>query len=293
MTWVIFTAEIGTAPAFSTEILGYIHASETPLVMRGYFGDTLTVIYDEGEGLGELENDLLQYLKDYGENEGWSQDVLERAARNAVEAVETFGGASIAFVKTAVALGKIKSNLPRRVPEVEAVGHPEDRPLPGQLYIRRLSMGSKLPVRGSKEAAGLDVFAAEDRSIGPHECVTVGTGLAFDIPPGYFIQVNPRTGLAVHNGIGVLAGVVDSDYRGELSVILYNVLGNRYDVKCGDRIAQLVVLPCAVFHPHPRNPCRPPVPEGWVLIGKQALSETRRGENRFGSTGVSGEPGGE
>ncbi len=123
-------------------------------------------------------------------------------------------------------------------------------------------------------AAGADVCAFLDSPvvIGCGERAMIPTGLCFEIPEGYEIQVRPRSGLAAKNGVTVLntPGTIDSDYRGEVKVILVNLGNEPFTVNNGDRIAQLVAAP---------------VTQG-VFVQAETLSDTSRGEGGFGSTGV-------
>ena len=133
--------------------------------------------------------------------------------------------------------------------------------------------GAKLPVYQTAGSAGADVcaFLKEDFVLEPMERAAIPTGLSFAIPEGYEIQVRPRSGLALKNGITCLntPGTIDSDYRGEVKVILINLGKEPFTIRNGERIAQLVVKPvvCAGFAP--------------VSI----LSKTERGAGGFGSTG--------
>ncbi len=130
------------------------------------------------------------------------------------------------------------------------------------------------PVYKTSGAAGADVcaFLENDVVLKKGERQLITTGLKFEIPEGYEIQVRPRSGLAFKNGVTVLntPGTIDSDYRGELKVILINLGDEDFTIKNGDRIAQIVVSP--------------------VTIGEfckvEMISETARGEGGFGSTGV-------
>ena len=117
----------------------------------------------------------------------------------------------------------------------------------------------------------MDVLAAEDVDLAPGARHAVTTGLALAIPPGFEIQVRPRSGLAFKHGISVpnAPGTIDSDYRGELKVILINHGGDAFAIRRGDRIAQLVLAPV--------------VQARWVEVAD--LDETARGEGGFGSTG--------
>ncbi len=120
-------------------------------------------------------------------------------------------------------------------------------------------------------AAGLDLLADEAASLAPGERRLVPTGLALEIPPGYEGQVRPRSGLAMRNGIGMVnaPGTVDSDYRGEVGVLLVNHGQERVDLARGDRIAQLVVAPVVRV----------------TLVEVDELGASDRGAGGFGSTG--------
>lgn len=129
------------------------------------------------------------------------------------------------------------------------------------------------PSRATEGAAGYDIFAAcaEDLSISPGEVIIVPSGFKLSVPRGYEAQVRPRSGLALNNRIGVLnsPGTIDSDYRGEVGVILYNFGSEEFVVKRGDRIAQFVI-------------CKLP---GVSLVELDRLDVTKRGEGGFGHTG--------
>lgn len=141
------------------------------------------------------------------------------------------------------------------------------------LLVRRLTHGEGLPLPAyaTDGAAGMDVVAAEDVVIAPGGRHAVATGLALAIPHGYEIQVRPRSGLALKHGISVpnAPGTVDSDYRGELKVILINHGTETFDIRRGDRVAQLVLAPV--------------VRAAWVEV--ETLEATARGDGGFGSTG--------
>ncbi len=133
--------------------------------------------------------------------------------------------------------------------------------------------GAKLPSYQTAGSAGADVcaFLSDDEIINPGEHKLIPTGLSFAIPQGYEVQVRPRSGLAAKNGVTVLnaPGTIDSDYRGQVKVILINHGDQPFTVKNGDRIAQLVIASTVtgVFSP------------------VSALDETERGSGGFGSTG--------
>jgi dUTP pyrophosphatase len=144
-----------------------------------------------------------------------------------------------------------------------------DIPVP----IKRLPHfdGLELPAYATEGAAGMDVVAAEDVSLPPGGRHAVATGLAVAVPDGFELQVRPRSGLALKHGISLpnTPGTIDSDYRGELKIILINLGDQTFDVRRGDRIAQLVLAPV--------------VRATWLKVDE--LDETQRGEGGFGSTG--------
>ena len=151
---------------------------------------------------------------------------------------------------------------------------PEPTPLPDvPIRVKRLpnSGGLPLPAYGSAGAAGMDVVAAESVTLRPGARAAVCTGMAFAIPAGWEIQVRPRSGLALNHGITCLntPGTIDSDYRGEVKVILANLSDEYFEVKRGDRIAQLV----------------PAQVQRAQLIEVDTLDDTARGAGGFGSTG--------
>ncbi len=145
---------------------------------------------------------------------------------------------------------------------------------PVNIAVKRLDHAGDLPLPSYETAgsAGMDVRAAEELVIAPGQRGLVGTGLAFAIPHGYEIQVRPRSGLALKKGISIpnSPGTIDSDYRGELKVILLNHGEEDFVIERGDRIAQIVVAP---------------VQRG-ILLEVADLDETQRGSGGFGSTGV-------
>ncbi|MBM0169588.1 dUTP diphosphatase [Altererythrobacter sp. C41] len=139
--------------------------------------------------------------------------------------------------------------------------------------IKRLPHGEglDLPRYATEGAAGMDVLSAEDVTIASGARHAVATGLAVAIPAGYEIQVRPRSGLALKHGISVpnAPGTIDSDYRGELKVILINHGAEPFAIARGDRVAQLVLAPVTQA--------------AWDEVAD--LDETARGAGGFGSTG--------
>src|SRR5919206_3508172 len=118
-----------------------------------------------------------------------------------------------------------------------------------RLHFKRLHPEARLPTRGSAGAAGLDLRAVGRLTIEPGGRAAVRTGLAVAIPRGFYGRVAPRSGLAVRHGIDVLAGVVDSDYRGEILCALVNLGAEAFEVEPGARVAQLVVEAIALPEP--------------------------------------------
>jgi dUTP pyrophosphatase len=141
------------------------------------------------------------------------------------------------------------------------------------ISIKRLDHGRGLPLPAyaTEGAAGMDVVAAEATTIAPGARAAVATGFAMAIPPGFEVQVRPRSGLALKHGVTCLntPGTIDSDYRGEVKVILANFGADPFEIARGDRIAQLV-----------------PAPVQRAMLDEVAeLDDTARGHGGFGSTG--------
>ena len=144
---------------------------------------------------------------------------------------------------------------------------------PITIALKRLPHGEGLPLPAyaTPGAAGMDVVAAEALVLAPGLRAAVATGFAIAIPPGYEVQVRPRSGLALKHGITCLntPGTIDSDYRGEVKVILANLGQEPFEIARGERIAQLVPAPVRRA----------------VLDEVAALDDTERGNGGFGSTG--------
>jgi dUTP pyrophosphatase len=143
-----------------------------------------------------------------------------------------------------------------------------------KVQVKRLNNGAELPMPGyvTEGAAGMDICAAEGLTLRVGKRAAVATGFAFAIPHGFEVQVRPRSGLALKNGITCLntPGTIDSDYRGEVKVILANLGEDDFIIQRGDRIAQLVVAPVVQA----------------VMQEVDSLDDTARGVGGFGSTGV-------
>ena len=140
-----------------------------------------------------------------------------------------------------------------------------------KVELRLLSEAAKTPTKGTDQAAGYDLYAAQNAEIDPLKRALIKTNISIAIPKGYYGRIAPRSGLAYKNGIDVMAGVIDSDYRGDVGVILYNTGVDIFNIKQGDRIAQLIIEKCYVAE--------------WDLVND--LSDTQRGEGGYGHTGKS------
>lgn len=141
------------------------------------------------------------------------------------------------------------------------------------IKIKKLHLDAEIPKYQSAEAAGFDLHSIDECVLKAGDRAVISTGLAFEIETGFEVQVRPRSGLALKNGISVLntPGTIDSDYRGEIKVILVNHSQEDFIIHKGDRIAQGVVneITQAVF------------------AEVEELSQSQRGESGFGSSGVS------
>lgn len=140
------------------------------------------------------------------------------------------------------------------------------------MKIKFVSANAVVPTYGSKCAAGMDLYSSDTYSIAPGETVLVHTGISMEIPDGYFGAIYPRSGLATKRGLRLAncVGVVDSDYRGEIIVALYNDSTETQSVELRDRIAQMVI------QPYER-------PQVFDVVNE--LSDTERGSGGFGHTG--------
>src|SRR5690625_142418 len=164
--------------------------------------------------------------------------------------------------------------------------------------FKRLSDDATIPTKAHATDSGFDLYASEDVIIEPGETAVVKTGIAVELPPGYEAQVRPRSGVTAKTKLRVQIGTIDQDYRGEIGVIVdntldypgitidyaltvdggaeriqeeYEVTGNSYLIRKGDRIAQLVIQPL-------------PAVEAYEIEGE--LDDTERGAGGFGSTGI-------
>lgn len=141
------------------------------------------------------------------------------------------------------------------------------------LQVRRIDGGVPLPAYQRDGDAGLDLHSAEDFVLQPGERAVIGTGIAIAVPAGFVGLTTPRSGLAARHGLSIVnaPGVIDSGYRGEIKLILINLdPSDPIDVKRGDRVAQLLVVPVATVR----------------VVESDQLPASERGEGGLGSTGV-------
>lgn len=142
-----------------------------------------------------------------------------------------------------------------------------------ELKIKKVRDNAIIPTRGSKEAAGIDLYACLDEAIGiePGQTVTFNTGIACEFPKGYFGMVCVRSSIGFKRELGLInqIGIIDEDYRNEIKVGLHNYGCNTQIIEPNERIAQMILLPYALYN----------------IVETDSLSETERGKGGIGSTG--------
>ncbi len=141
---------------------------------------------------------------------------------------------------------------------------------PYTLQCLKLSKHAKLPTRATVGSAGLDLYSSEDIQLEPNERKIIRTALRVEIPLGYSARITSRSGLAYHQQVDVITGIIDSDYRGEILVIPHNFGHLPYLITIGDRIAQMIMEVTPLFLPKEVN----------------SLPTTERGTGGLGSTGI-------
>lgn len=138
------------------------------------------------------------------------------------------------------------------------------------IQVKFLSDQATVPTKATNCSAGYDLYAAENATVSRQGRRLIKTNISLAIPIGFYGRIAPRSGLAFKSGIDVMAGVIDSDYRGDIGVILLNTdLNLDFEVKKGDRIAQIIIEKC-----HDVN---------WIL--SNSLAETKRGDKGYGHSG--------
>ena len=143
----------------------------------------------------------------------------------------------------------------------------------GIVKVKKLCNNVKLPVRGTSDAAGYDLAAAQTIVIPAHGKMLVKTGLSMSMPTGCYSRIAPRSGLALKKSNDVGAGVVDVDYRGELGVVLFNFGNEDFKINMGEKIAQLIFEKIKTTE----------------IVQTDSLKETGRGEKGFGNIGIKSE----
>lgn len=140
--------------------------------------------------------------------------------------------------------------------------------------IAKVNPNATIPTRGSRRAAGYDLSSCVDGVVPAHSRLMIDTGIIIEIPEecNCYARVAPRSGLALKNGIMTCAGVVDADYRNTIGVILFNSGDNDFEIKKGDRIAQLIFE--KIYTPE------------LEVVDETELTDTERGLKGFGSTGI-------
>jgi len=136
-------------------------------------------------------------------------------------------------------------------------------------FFKKINDKATTPTFGSKHSAAMDFYSCQDVELQPGDYTLVETGIVVEIPEGYWGNIRDRSGLAAKHAIHTLAGVIDSDYRGEIKIVLINLSKETYNIKIGDRIAQMIISK----HESP------------MLEEVSELEDTDRGEGSFGSTG--------
>jgi len=138
------------------------------------------------------------------------------------------------------------------------------------IHIKLLSENAKIPTQGTPFSAGYDLYAAEETVIPRLGRKLIKTNVSMAIPMNHYGRIAPRSGLAYKNGIDILAGVIDADYRGDIGIILYNTDNNiDFPVKVGDKIAQIIIESCSSVN----------------FVKSQDLPISKRGEGGYGHTG--------
>lgn len=140
---------------------------------------------------------------------------------------------------------------------------------PMEMPCTLLSPYAKTPTRGTSDSAGLDLYAAAECVVPAHGMMLVSTGVAFAIPKGFYGICTGRSGITIKNGVIGQLGIIDSDYRGAVGIMMFNTTDEEFTIKIGDRVGQMVIMPYMRC----------------VLDYRDELDNTDRGEGGFGSTG--------
>ncbi|MCR4284847.1 MAG: dUTP diphosphatase [archaeon] len=139
-----------------------------------------------------------------------------------------------------------------------------------KIKVKKLKENAVLPSYAHEGDAGMDVYSVENSIILPGKRKMISTGISIEIPSGYVALVWDKSGIAAKQGITILGGVIDAHYRGEYKIILFNTSDDNFEVRIGDKIAQVLIQKI----------------ESAEIEEVDELSETKRGEGGFGSTGI-------
>ena len=140
-----------------------------------------------------------------------------------------------------------------------------------KLRVQKISPKAKVPVRAHETDAGIDIYSINAETIPPGSRRVLPTGIKVAVPEGWALILKDKSGLAVNNGVHIMAGVIDSEYRGELGVVIVNLSKERLDIVEGQKIAQGLLVPVGLFD----------------IQEVSSLENTTRGDGGFGSTGLS------
>lgn len=135
--------------------------------------------------------------------------------------------------------------------------------------VKKLEENALIPSRGSDTSAGLDLYSCETKIIEPWKRELIDTGISISMPDNTYMRIAPRSGMSSKNGIDVMAGVVDLEYRGRIKVLLINLSDTPYEVLAGDRVAQGIITPIMLI----------------PAVEVDSLDDTARGPSGFGSSG--------
>jgi len=139
-----------------------------------------------------------------------------------------------------------------------------------KIYIQKIDPDAKIPTLAYQGDAGIDLFSVEDIEIPPMKNLAISTGIKIAIPDGFAGFIWDKSGLALNHQLKTMAGVVDSGYRGEIKVVIFNLGDKPYKVSKGSKIAQLIIMPIIQYE----------------IEEKEELDDTHRGEKGFGSSGI-------
>lgn len=139
-----------------------------------------------------------------------------------------------------------------------------------QIKVKKLKAEAIIPTQGTESAAGFDLYALKAARVPGRGVEKVSTGISLEIPDDYFVKIEERSGISVRTPLGVKAGIIDPDYRGEIIIVFQNISAYPYDIEAGDKVAQFTV------HKRYKTSLK--------VIDEFETPDTERGEAGFGST---------